>query len=348
MPDLDDVDRHLELIRLRRHGSWIVAREPSLRAAFLDHLSRTGAFSAAGLARLKSIRNGGSAGDFDDIFRGLLAEKASFSNPAQWTLYWALSEATHGILGGIEAGCHEPTLTGSLMTHVRTSLKQVGTVERGPAEPLEDVVGFHFADHAAGWKESKTGADFGVVMEIHDGASMRYVVTLVQAKRMPGARAVDRDQLQAVYLAGIGSYLFYNEAAFGGAAELTTPTTKTAEMVKIEMRHKGVVDPFAFAGDLAVRLALELPGTSSLLGAGEYRSPQEALAALYSLDRQVRIDQVLVTVLGERRFTSAEVVEREGLWRSLVDRARGNVRAGRKPFDDGPPLPDREGVDPAP
>lgn len=336
MPDPKDLADHLELIGLREHGSWVVAREAPLRSALLDQLSRTSALSKAASALVDGMRRGDTPADFDGIFVRLLGDRASFSHPAQWTLYWALSKAAHGILDEVEAGCHEPRLTGSLIGRIRTALGQVEAPGQMTGDMFEDVIGFHFADHEAGWKESTTGADFGVIVEIRRGPDIRYVVTLVQAKRMTGPKAVDLDQLEAVYVSGIGSYLFYNETMFGGASHRATPTMKSADLVKVEMGCKKSVDPFALAGDFAVRLALELPSSSPPAGAMSFRSPHEALVALYALDRQVRIDQILVTVLGERRFTRTEVVGYERAWRSLVDRARRNVRAGRKPFEDGP------------
>lgn len=337
MPTDADVERHLAGVRFEQHGSWLLASDPVRVRHVLQRLPGTGAFTAEGEKVLSDLLKPTAEPGFDDLFSNLLGRREHFTNPAQWSFYWAISKASHALLANIATGAHEPALTASLMTRITDNLNGDTVTDRSP-EDRETIAGLHFADHTPGWKEKSTGADFGVALELHTSANVRYVVTLVQAKRMAGAEAVDMKQLEAVIGSSLGSYLFYFTRPLGENGELTTPTAKTAELVKLEMQLKSNVHPLLGATDLGIRLAFELPSTS-VLGARSFDTPQRALGALFSLDRQLRLDHLLVGIVGIDHLSPAEIHARKAIWRDLVITARRNVVEGRGPFEDPAPPP---------
>ena len=138
----------------------------------------------------------------------VLVEKRSFRKIDVWSLFWSLSQASAAIADQGRRATHEPELNGAYMTLISEAIASFEGVPDGTN--LAMIIG----DHATFGNEARTGADFGLIIEIERAGETRYLVTLLQAKRATSRRtSVHRtagNSTQLDLLAGndMGAFLF--------------------------------------------------------------------------------------------------------------------------------------------
>lgn len=241
-------------------------------------------------------------------------------------MFWSLIEAAIGITDPGFAATHEPELNGAFMTLIAGSLRSFPATAGSNAAI---VIG----DHATLGNEARTGADFGLVLEVEDGGRVRHLVTLLQAKRARTRRtdvrraAGEATQLELLAASGIGSFLFYH--GHGDLAGLD-PTARDANGIGVA--DASSVDVLSPADDLAARLAAGVDclfsdgPPASLPGMGTAGGREDALRMLFNPDTPgLRVNDVVIARVGAQGVSPRSIADFEGEWRGLVAEHRAMV-----------------------
>lgn len=266
----------------------------------------------------------------------IMSRRNAFIDKGAWSLFWSVTHASIEISSRGFGSTHEPELNGAYMGQLRTSLAQFA--DPTGAANCACIIG----DHATLGNEARSGADFGLILEVGSGPAARYVVCLLQAKRATSRvvdvrrGAGDSTQLDRLVESGIGSYLFYHHH---DDPRGLGPTVRSADSIPAADASR--VNAVLGTDDLAARLAAavhqvrrsrpEMPG----MGFADDRA--DAARLLFNPDvPDIVVNDVLVARVGDASREPASVVGFEDEWaavidehRASLDRVRGTERHGR-------------------
>lgn len=198
--------------------------------------------------------------------------------------------------------------------------------------------------------EARSGADFGLILEVEHGSTMRHLTVLLQAKRAPQRRVDVRraartsTQLNRLVRSGVGSYVFYH--AHEDPAGLG-PTLRDAGA--ISGSNPASVDVLSPASDFAAWIAaaadqLFVTSLAYALPGFEVRDGRDAaLRMLFNPARPgMRVNDVVVARVGDDGLSPGEIAAFRSAWSRLVERHRRRVEGvgstRRSAQDREPPL----------
>lgn len=261
----------------------------------------------------------------------ILVERRSFRKADVWSLFWSLSQASVAIADRGRRETHEPELNGAYMTLISEAISSFEGVADGTN--LAMIIG----DHATLGNEAKTGADFGLIIEIERAGETRYLVTLLQAKRATSRRTsvhrVAGSSTQLDLLAGtdMGAFLFYHAH---GDPEGLGPTTSDAR--SIAAANASIVNVVEDAVDFAAKTAVaahqlfKTPVPHTMPGFGGTDRRDDALRRLFNPNVPgLRVNDVLIARVGDHRLSPRSFADFRNEWRQAVHWHRGQVDDAR-------------------
>lgn len=193
------ISRTLELSKLRGSGLAVAIGRPKLFADLYQALWRMQALRPGVQHELERCL---ASNDPEGVC-AVIAEMGRFRRPATWALFWALTEACQEMAGSGHWASHEPELNGLFMGLIAKAIQQFPAAD---GSNCAVVIG----DHATLNNEARSGADFGLVLEIEHRGRIRHLVTLLQAKKATRRivdvrrKAGDSTQLPRLVSSGIG------------------------------------------------------------------------------------------------------------------------------------------------
>lgn len=203
--------------------------------------------------------------------------------------------------------------------------------------PDHTNVAMIIGDHATLGNEGRTGADFGLIIQMERAGETRYLVTLLQAKRATSRKTsvhrIAGSSTQLNLLAGTdtGAFLFYHAH---GAPDGLGPTTKDAR--SIAAAHATSVDVVDDAVDFAAKVAVaahQLFRTSvahAMPGFGGADRRNDALRQLFNPNvPDLKVNDVLIARVGDHRLAPRSVVNFKNEWRQAVHSHRRQVEDAR-------------------
>jgi len=318
---LDAPSRTLELSKFRDRGIAVALRRPELFTGLFKLLWGCNALFPGAKAEFVCHLGNGRVAEASAV----LLRRGSFRRKAAWALFWSLTESSVEIADKGRGATHEPELNGAFMTLIAKSIAAFPPSEGSNAAV---VIG----DHATLGNEARTGADFGLILEVEHRSEVRHLVVLLQAKRAT-ARRVDvrraagkSTQLNRLVGSGIGSFLFYhahNEPIGLG------PTVRDADGASDNPASVDVLQP---ADDFAAKLAVAVDNLFArampyaLPGMGPGRGRDDALQMLFNPSIPgLKVNDVVVGRVGDRGLSPDAIVDFENQWRGLVDKHRDAV-----------------------
>lgn len=318
----DAPSRILELSKALRRGISVPLSKPPLFRDLYQLLWGLRALNPSARTELvHCLGNGDALGAC-----AVLLRRAAFRRKAAWAVFWSLTDAAIEITAPGFANTHEPELNGAFMGFIAKSIASFPATAGANAAV---VIG----DHATLGNEAKTGSDFGLVLEVEHRGDVRFLVTLLQAKRATSKRAdVSRaagetTQLDLLVGSGIGSFLFYH--AHGDPAGLG-PTIRDAAAVA--SLNRSAVDVLSSADDFAARIAAAVDNMFAeavpfgLPGTGVATGRDEALRMLFNPNVPgIKVNDVVVARVGAQGLSPRSVADFENDWRERVASHRGDV-----------------------
>jgi hypothetical protein len=262
----------------------------------------------------------------------ILLNPRAFRRRYVWAVFWSITEASLEVAAVGLGKSHEPELNGAYVGFIRKAISSFAPARQ------DSLVAVVIGDHATLGNEARSGADFGLIIEIEDAGVCRHLVTLLQAKkattRMTDIRraAGESTQLDRLVSSGIGSFLFYH--AHNDPPGLG-PTVKDAHAIL--MSNPARVDTVWGATDFAARVAAAIDRLSShasppyaLPGFGLARGRDDALRLLFNPNVQgIKVNDVLVARVGDGGLPPQAVADFENDWRQRVDQHRGELARSR-------------------
>jgi hypothetical protein len=257
----------------------------------------------------------------------LLLEPRAFRHRDVWTLFWSLTHASLAIAMQGRAKTHEPELNGAYMEVIRSSIESFEPAKK--RGNLAMIIG----DHATLGNESRTGADFGLIVEIERKGQKRFLVTLLQAKRATGRftdvrrAAGESTQIDLLVSSGIGSFLFYHqhdEPAGLGPTTRDADSTASLDLSKVDV-VRGATD-FAARMAVAAHLLFQHATPFTLPGLGAADGRDDALRLLFNPDIPgIKVNDVLVARIGDTTLPPQAIVAFENEWHQSVSEHRDAV-----------------------
>jgi len=261
----------------------------------------------------------------------VLVDKKSFRNIDVWSLFWSLSQASIAIADRGRTATHEPELNGAYMTLINEAIASFDGVVDGTN--FSTIIG----DHATLGNEARTGADFGLIIEMERVGEKRYLVTLLQAKRATSRRtsvhraAGTSTQLGLLAATEMGAFLFYH--AHGNPEGLGPTTSDARRIAKGDANSVDVVDEavdFAAKTAVAAHQLFKAPTPHTIPGFGATDRRDDALRRLF--DPRVpglKVNDVLIARIGDHKLPPRAVADFKNDWRQAVDWHRGQVENAR-------------------
>ena len=350
---MSELLRFIREIQLRRIGYWVAARQETEFDHLFWHMLHGNVLTSTGLARIRRALTGSDEPVFTAIFEDTLRHRRSFRDPAVWALFWSLARASHEMIAAGLNSTHEPSLNGIFLKSVETNIARFAPQGRALGRGrFREVMAVALTDLNAWGNESRTGADFGLIIEMERGGISTYLATLVQAKRAT-SRKVDirrgagtSTQLDLLRNSGMGLYLFY--ICHSEPAKLP-PTAKSAVLVSQETAGGSKrVDSVSLAEDFAARIACGVGATLRHPDGADKVLPElrkaatidEALRLVFDpAIPGIRVNDVLVARIGEAAHPLADTLTFERRWRLAVEARRMTVQAIRTdPDEQEPPI----------
>ncbi|MCW3847968.1 hypothetical protein OF829_12030 [Sphingomonas sp. LB-2] len=324
---MNSARRTLELSMARKRGIWAAAQDASRFSELYNLLWGLDILAprAADLVKQALAGRGPAAACL------LLIDPTAFRHRFVWRLFWALSQASLDISDPGLTATHEPELNGAFIGMIQRAIASFRTPRR--SHDLAVVIG----DHATLGNEARSGADFGLIIEIDIGDKLLYLVTLLQAKRATSRivdvrrAAGDSTQRDRLLGSGIGSYLFY--IAHDDPRHLG-PTVKSAEAIGDPQRVDTIVGASDFAARMAAaagQLAIGKSGPPyALPGFGAASSREDAAYLLFNPNiPDIRVNNVLVARIGDITREALSIAGFESDWNEVIARHREAVEQAR-------------------
>jgi len=271
---------------------------------------------------------------FRAIFDGKLSKPRSFAERAAWTIFWTFVHGCDSIAQSAHADDQEPELNGALIKAIEEGCRRFSTPLT--SQSLASCIAVGFLNLAKSGNEARTGADFGIAIEVKVDSRSCFVVSHIQAKRARHVKldvnraAGDSSQLERLLRRHSGRYLFYNQH---GHPNGLFPSTMSAELVN-EISSKGTreIHALELADDFAVSVAAAVGYAARLARCPPLSQPRKfgydfadsldgAVRILYPNDAEdLKISKLLVARVGERHFSPSDVADLEKAWQDAVGR----------------------------
>ena len=182
------------------------------------------------------------------LFNSTFGTPSAYTPPGLWALYWALAWSEHEFLSEwIPAWSHEERLTGCLLAEIRSGFREFrnewADLSRLRKKRFLDL-SLSSYDVATGNRESKSGADFGLILHVKLPGNKEFFRSfLFQAKKVPQSGSARIDIAQAQTLTKykeLGYYIFYHQD--GKDKWNPVPTIQEAERVVQKIKQTAQED----------------------------------------------------------------------------------------------------------
>ena len=284
---------------------------------------------------------------FTQFFAKHLSASRSFSERAAWVVFWVFASAGDSIAQSSHSTENEPELNGAFLKAIEFEARRLKPAMR--SKSASDCIAVALLNLAKLGNEARTGADFGMVMEIEVEGRRNFLISHFQAKRANSPSiSIDRKagtstQLDRLCEHGYGRYLFYNQLNHPTGL---LPTTKSAELIKNELALRAelegskTVSSIWMADDLATSVANAVAiGAAALRQSPDGRQPWQfgyryvaemdsAIDLLFPLNKpDLAVSQLLVARVGERRYEPSDIASMRSEWEEALERRAATFAA---------------------